>query len=93
MVSLDQDRVILSSILTMAPGSVSRPVEDMIHPTTVDTTRTTTFLPASRCAAPPAEEPSVTVCEATASTATMDEDEKATKAKKFVIYLIIMYNL
>ena len=46
--------------------------------------------------APPAEEPSVTVCVTTASTATTDEEEKAPDVEKcldednHVIYLIIM---
>ena len=60
----------------MAPGSVSRPAEDATLLSTVDTTRTSTCLLASRCAAPPAEEPFATVCETTASTATMGEDKK-----------------
>ena len=71
----------------------------MLLPSTVDTTWTTTCLLASGCAAQPAEEPSATVCETTASTATTDEEEKAPDVKKCldednrVIYLIIMYNL
>ena len=83
----------------MAPGSVSRPAEDVILPSTVDTARTTTCLWVSRCVALPAEELSATVYETTASMATTDEEEKATDVEKCldedncVIYLIIMYNL
>ena len=75
------------------------PAEDEILPSIVDTTRNSAFLLASRCVAQPAEEPSATVCENTASTATTDEEEKATDVEKCldedncVIYLIIMSNL
>ena len=57
-------------------GSVSLPAEDVIHHSTAATTETTAFLLAARCVATPAEEPSVTVCVATASTATTDENKK-----------------
>ena len=66
----------------MAPGSVSRPAEDTTLLSTVDTTRTSSCLLASRCAAPPAEEPFATVCETTASTVTTDEEEKATDVER-----------
>ena len=66
----------------MAPGSVSRPAEAEILPSTADTMWTTTCLLGSRCVAPPAEEPSATVCETTASTATTDEDKKPTDDEK-----------
>ena len=66
----------------MAPGSVSRPAEDTILPSTVGTTWSTTCLLAFRCVALPAEELSATVCAATASTATTDEDKKTTDDEK-----------
>ena len=62
----------------MAPGSVSPPAGASILLSTAGTMWTTACQLASRCVAMPVEEPSGTVCEATASTATTDEDMKPT---------------
>ena len=74
MVNLDQDRVILSSILSMDQGNASRPAENEMLHSTVDSMLDTTFHLASRCAGQLAMEPFVTAYEATATTATMDKE-------------------
>ena len=89
MVRLDQDTVIPSSTLTTDLGSVSLPAEDVIHPSTVATTVTTTFLLASRCAAPSAEEPSVIAYADITSTATMDEERKTTDDENVFMKTIV----
>ena len=70
-------------------GSVSLPAEDVIHPSTAATTETTSFLLASRCAVPSAEEPFVTACEDTTSTATMDEERKTTDDENVFMKTIV----
>ena len=80
----------------MDPGSASPPAEDVILPLTVDTTRSSTFPRASRCVAPPAEEPFATVCGLTASTATMDEPADAKKCldeDNYVLNLYCIYDI
>jgi hypothetical protein len=73
LVSLGQDRIILSSTLTMGPGGASHPAEYVIRPSIVGTMKTGTFLLASRCVDQPAGEPFAIACGTTATTATMGD--------------------
>ena len=77
MVNLDQDRVILSSILNMDQESASRPAENAMLHSTADSMLDTSFHLASRCAVQLAMEPFVLAYETTATTATMDENTDA----------------
>ena len=75
MVSLDLDRVILSSILNTDPESAFRPAENVTLPLTADTMLDTLFHLDSRCVVQPAVEPFALAYETTVTTATMDDEE------------------